>query len=82
MTESGPVSFMSKPSDTFEQMTSTVGAVMEHTEVKVVDSNGRIVPLDTPGELWVRGFLTMIGYWGDEEKTKETITPNYWLRTG
>ena len=34
------------------------------------------------GELWVRGYSVMQGYWGDENKTKELITPDKWVRTG
>lgn len=62
--------------------TSTVGFVSEHTEVKVIDENGRIVPKGVPGELCVRGYCTMLGYWNNEAKTKETIGPDKWLRTG
>ena len=51
-------------------------------QAKVVDSEGRIVPSGTPGELWLRGFGQMLGYWDDEEKTKEMIRPDRWLKTG
>lgn len=82
LTETGPVIFMSKPSDNQEKVQSTVGFPMEHMEVKVVDENGRVVPWNTSGELWVRGYNVMKGYWEEKEKTEETITPERWLKTG
>jgi len=48
----------------------------------VVDANGDMVPFGTPGELLIRGYLKMNGYFNDEEKTKETIDSNGWLHTG
>lgn len=52
-------------------------------KVKIVDpATTEIVPVNTPGEVWVRGYNVMLGYWGDPEKTAEAITPNGWFRTG
>lgn len=82
LTESGPVSFITGPNDGPDKVTTTVGKLIPHTEAKVVDAKGAIVPRNVPGELLVRGFLVMDGYWGDEEKTKESITSTRWLRTG
>lgn len=48
----------------------------------MVNEQGEIVPVNTPGELYTRGYSTMLMYWNDEEKTKETITQDRWLRTG
>ncbi|XP_069678756.1 medium-chain acyl-CoA ligase ACSF2, mitochondrial-like [Periplaneta americana] len=76
------VVFFSQPQDTLEQMTATVGYLMEHVEVKVVDKEGRMVPMGTPGELWVRGYNVMLGYWKDEEKTRQFIGPDGWAKTG
>lgn len=62
--------------------TETVGHISDHLEAKIVDANGHIVPFGTPGELYVRGYTTMLGYWDDEKKTKEAITDDHWLQTG
>lgn len=48
----------------------------------MVDSNGDMVPFGTPGELLIRGYVNMIGYFNDAEKTKETIDSTNWLHTG
>ena len=41
-----------------------------------------MVPMGTPGELWVRGYNVMLGYWNDEEKTREIIDRDGWAKTG
>ncbi|XP_068085265.1 medium-chain acyl-CoA ligase ACSF2, mitochondrial [Anabrus simplex] len=82
MTETSPGSFIPMLDDSRDICSTTVGKVMEHTEVKVVDASGKMVPMGQPGELWVRGYLTMLGYWGDDEKTKEIYAPGRWLKTG
>jgi long-subunit acyl-CoA synthetase (AMP-forming) len=65
-----------------ELKTSTIGYPSDHVEVKVVDEEGCIVPRGTPGELCTRGYSTMLGYWDDDVKTKEAITPDRWFHTG
>ena len=73
MTETSPVSFQSSTADPLERRVATVGRIQPHLEVKIVDMNGRIVPTGTPGELLTRGYSVMLGYWGDEERTREAI---------
>jgi fatty-acyl-CoA synthase len=82
MTETGPVSFQTSTSDTVERKVATVGTVLPHTEVKIVDEHGRLVRVGTPGELLTRGYCVMPGYWGDVQKTAETIDSAHWLHTG
>lgn len=73
MTETSPVSCMTAPSDPLDKRTATIGKVMPHTRVKIVDPGDRskVVPIGERGELATSGYLVMQGYWGDEEKTKE-----------
>lgn len=68
--------------DDKERSISTVGYVGEHIEAKVINNEGNVVPFGTPGELCVRGYGNMLGYWDEEEKTKEIIGLDRWLKTG
>jgi len=82
MTETSPITFSSYAHDRLEIRSSTIGYPADHTEVKVVNEDNEIVPVNTPGELYTRGYSTMLKYWNDKEKTEETITEDRWLRTG
>ncbi len=82
MTETSPVSFQTSTDAPLEKRVSTVGRVHPHVEVKLVDEMGRIVPAGTPGELCTRGYNVMLGYWGDEEKTRQVLDPAGWMHTG
>jgi fatty-acyl-CoA synthase len=82
MTETSPVSFQSSTADPLERRVSTVGRIQPHVEVKIVDLNGRIVPTGTPGELLTRGYCVMLGYWGDEQRSREAIDAARWMHTG
>jgi fatty-acyl-CoA synthase len=82
-TETSPVSTFVRVDDTLEHRCSTVGQVMPHTEIKVVDpGTGRIVPRGVPGEFCARGYLVMRGYWSDPERTAESIDPAGWMHSG
>ena len=82
MTETSPVSFQSSTDDPLERRVSTVGRILPHLEVKIVDLNGRIVPRGAPGELLTRGYSVMLGYWNDEARTREAIDAARWMHTG
>lgn len=82
LTETTAVCFQSLPGDDELKSTGTVGHLHDHLEAKVVDENGFMVPMGSPGELYVRGYCNVLGYWGDEAKTKELIGDDRWLRTG
>ena len=82
MTETSPVSFQSSVDDPVPLRVSTIGRVHPHLEVKIVDAEGKIVPRGVKGELLTRGYSVMLGYWGDEEKTREAIDAAGWMHTG
>ena len=82
MTETSPISFQSGVDDPLDRRVSTVGRIQPHVEVKIVDENGRIVPVGQPGELCTRGYSVMRGYWEDPERTAEAIDAAGWMHTG
>jgi len=82
MTETSPVSFQSSTDSSLERRVSTVGLVHPHVEVKIIDTDGRIVPRGATGELLTRGYSVMLGYWNDEEKTRDSIDAAGWMHTG
>lgn len=82
LTETTAVNFSTLPNEDHRLTDTTIGHVMEHTEVKVVDENGKTVPFGTPGDLWIRGYTTMMKYWDDEENTRKTLTEDGWIKTG
>ncbi|XP_072737769.1 medium-chain acyl-CoA ligase ACSF2, mitochondrial [Ciconia boyciana] len=82
-TENSPVTFMGFPNDSITRKTETVGCVFPHTEAKIEDpETGKSVPLNTPGELQIRGYCVMLGYWDDAAKTSEVVTAERWYKTG
>ena len=82
MTETTPVSAQSSTEDSVERRVSTVGRVHPHLEVKIVDEEGKVVPRGQLGELCVRGYSVMLGYWDEHDKTQEVIDVARWMHTG
>jgi len=82
MTETSPVSTQCATDDPLELRVSTVGRVLPHIEIKIVDAEGRIVPRGATGEFCTRGYSVMRGYWDDAAKTGEAIDAGGWMHTG
>jgi fatty-acyl-CoA synthase len=83
MTETSPVSTQTTTDDSLDHRTGTVGSVMPHVEIKVVDpATGHVVPRGVSGELCTRGYSVMLGYWEDPEKTADAIDGAGWMHTG
>ena len=82
MTETGGTCMQTATDDTLERRTASIGRVHPHLEVKVVDAEGNTVPPGTSGELCVRGYSVMLGYWDDAAKTAEAIDAEGWMHTG
>jgi fatty-acyl-CoA synthase len=83
MTETSPVSTQCTTDDPLERRVSTVGRVHPHVEIKIVDPNtGAVVPRGTAGELCSRGYIVMLGYWNNEEATRQAVDPARWMHTG
>jgi len=83
LTETSPVVAQTTPEDSLEKRTRTVGRPMPGVEIKVVDpETGADRPAGGIGEVLVRGYVTMKGYYRMPEATAETIDPDGWLHTG
>ena len=82
MTETSPISFQCAVDDPIDRRVSTVGRIQPHAEAKIVDGQGRTVPVGQQGEFCARGYLVMRGYWGDPEQTREAIDDDGWMHSG
>ena len=83
MTETSPVSSQSSTDDPLDKRVSTVGRVLPHLEVKIIDPiTGNLVERNTGGELCTRGYSVMLGYWNNPEATAEAIDEHGWMHTG
>jgi HIP---CoA ligase len=61
---------------------TTSGRAIPDTEVRVVSPGNAAVATGQPGEVVVRGYNVMPGYFEDPEATAQTIDAEGWLHTG
>ncbi len=67
-----------------ENRLGSVGIMMPFMQGRIADPSdpSRTRPADEVGELMVKGPLNMLGYYGNEQATRETIEPDGWLHSG
>ncbi|KAI1625301.1 4-coumarate-CoA ligase [Exophiala viscosa] len=66
-----------------QDQTGSIGFLLPNTEAMLVNEDGKEnMKEGDPGELYIRGPQIMLKYWKNEKATKESITPDGWLRTG
>ena len=82
LTESCGTVTVGDPNTDPETMSRTVGQAIEGTEVIIGDPDGSPLPPGEAGEVLVRGYNVMRGYFGDPEATAAAIDPRGWLHTG
>ncbi|MFJ7965961.1 fatty acid--CoA ligase family protein [Streptomyces sp. NPDC096324] len=82
LSEASGIVTMCRRGDRPEVIASTSGRAIPDTEVRVVDASGAPAAPGVPGEVLVRGFNVMSGYFEDAVATAEVLTPDGWLRTG
>lgn len=73
---------MCDQNDDPETISRTSGKPLPGIEVRCVDATGAEVPRGVPGEVWVRGYNVMRGYFDDPDETRATIDAEGWLHTG
>ncbi|UCO96991.1 FadD3 family acyl-CoA ligase [Metapseudomonas lalkuanensis] len=71
-----------RPGDSAERVATTSGRAFPDVEVRCVDASGNPLPPGEPGELLVRGYNLMQGYFNNPEATAEAIDAEGWLHTG
>lgn len=82
LTESCGTVSICEADDPPEVISATSGHAIAGTEIRIVDPEGREVPRNQPGEIWVRGYNVMQGYLDDPEQTARAINEDGWLMTG
>lgn len=61
----------------------SIGVALPGVQTRLVDAaDGQDCAPGQPGELWVRGPIVTMGYYGNEQATAEVIDADGWLRTG
>ncbi len=82
-TEASPATTMTRIEDELEIRVSTVGKVMPHQELKIIDpSTGKTVKRGEIGEICFRGYMVMAGYDNNPEATAEAVDKRAWLHSG
>jgi acyl-CoA synthetase (AMP-forming)/AMP-acid ligase II len=81
LTEAHAMVSVADPDDPPETIATTVGRPIPDIEVQIVDAEGKPLATGESGEIWVRGFQVMSGYYRDAEATEHVITDG-WLHTG
>jgi 4-coumarate--CoA ligase len=80
MTELSPVSHTTPLGN---PKSGSSGTALPNTTCRIVDpETGEDLPTGKEGELWIKGPQVMRGYLNNEKATKETMTPDGWLKTG
>ena len=82
LTECGGCATICDPGDSAETVATTCGRALPGTEVRCVDEAGNTVPAGEAGEVLLRGYHVMQGYFDDEAATQEAIDADGWLHTG
>ncbi|GFW24661.1 medium-chain acyl-CoA ligase ACSF2, mitochondrial [Trichonephila clavipes] len=81
-TETSPAVACNKLIDDFENVTKGILQPLEYVETKVINDKGHVVPINTQGELCVRGHNVFMGYWQEKNPSKQAPDKLRWYHTG
>lgn len=82
-TETSPCVTLMLEEDPFEKRVTTAGRLISHVELRICHAGtDRTLPEGKVGEIQVRGYNIMKGYYGMPEETKAVLSEDGWLKTG
>ncbi|MGZ4785641.1 MAG: FadD3 family acyl-CoA ligase [Acidimicrobiales bacterium] len=82
LTEATGIATMCRHDDDPEIISTTAGRAIPDVEVQVVDEQGNALAAGEAGEVVIRGYNVMQGYFNNPEATASTIDADGWLHTG
>lgn len=82
LTETSPTVSITRASDDEERRSTTVGRPLDGIEVRVLDDEGGALPPGETGEIGVRGYNVMLGYFRQPGETAASFTEDGFFRTG
>ncbi|MET3054864.1 FadD3 family acyl-CoA ligase [Pseudomonas alkylphenolica] len=82
LTECGGLATLCDPQDSAEVIAGTSGRPLAGTEVSIRDPHNQALASGETGEICLRGFHVMQGYFENPEATAEAIDTQGWLHTG
>jgi acyl-CoA synthetase (AMP-forming)/AMP-acid ligase II len=82
LTEAHSAVSTSRVEDSPEDIARSVGRALDDLEVAIADDEGQRMPPGERGEVLVRGYVVMDGYWQDPAATAQVIDADGWLHTG
>lgn len=82
MTELSPFCTMTSTEDSFYYRTNSVGKSLPEMEIKIVDEKNNHLQIGEKGEICVKGYNIMKGYYKSPEKTREAIDQEGFMHTG
>ncbi|QYB07457.1 AMP-binding protein [Rhodococcus sp. USK10] len=78
----GSVVTMTRPGDPTAVVAGSAGRVVPGMEIQLVDADGQPASVGEQGEIHIRGYGVMQGYWDAPQLTADAFAPDGWLRTG
>jgi long-chain acyl-CoA synthetase len=69
------------PTDS-DAYTGTIGLPLPNVEIRLLDDDGKDVPVGSPGEIAIKGPQVMAGYWQHPEETAKVMTSDGFFKSG